>query len=152
MSALVSIRQASVVDAAKVQDGGLHVVNVNRVFGDVPGVVIGCAVDRARLHSAAGEPPTVRPAEVVAAARIDGVTLAEGSAAEFAPPDNEGIVKHSALLEVAHQRGGWPFGVLALLFELCVEVAVLVPAGMHELHKSDAAFEQAAGDQAVVGK
>ena len=43
-------------------------------------------------------------------------------------------------------------GVLALDFELGVEIAVLVPAAVHELDEAGAAFEQAAGDQAVVGE
>ena len=56
LAALVAVGHALVVDAAKVQDGGLVVVHMDRVAGDVPGEVIGGAVDMAALHAAAGHP------------------------------------------------------------------------------------------------
>ena len=40
---------------------------------------------------------------------------------------------------------------MALLFQLGEEIAVLVPATVHELDKTDAPFQQSPGDQAIVG-
>ena len=81
---------------------------------------------------------------------LAGFALAERGAAELAAPDDQRVVEHPALLQVAHQRRRRTFRVLALLLELGEEVAVLVPAGVHQLHEPDAPFEQPAGDQAVV--
>ena len=120
--------------------------------GDVPGEVVGRAVDRARLDAAAGEPPAVGLAEVIAALGIGGIALAERRAAEFAAPDDERVVEHAALLQILHERRRRAFGVVALLLELREQVAVLVPAGVHQLHEADAALQQPAGDQAVVGE
>ena len=115
-------------------------------------IVVGRAVDVARLHAAAGQPPGKRLAEVVAALGVGRVALAERRAAELAAPDDERVVEQSALLEILHQRGRRGVGVPALLRELREEIAVLVPAGVHELHEPHAALEQPPGDQAVVGE
>jgi hypothetical protein len=41
LAALVAEGEAGVVDAAEVQERSLHVVDVDRVLGDVPGEVVG---------------------------------------------------------------------------------------------------------------
>ena len=45
-----------VVDPHTVQDGGVHVVDMHRVFDDVVAVLIGCAVDAAAFDAAASHP------------------------------------------------------------------------------------------------
>ena len=147
---LVAESEAFVVDAAKVKDRRLHVVDVDRVLRDVPAVLVGLAVHVTGLDAAAGEPPRVGPAEVVTAARLLRVTLAERGPAELAAPDHERVFEHAALLEVADERGRGPLGVDALLFELREQVVVLVPTRVHELHEAHPVLEQPAGDQAVV--
>ena len=52
LAALVAVGQRFVIDAAEVQDGGLHVVDVDGVLRQVPGEVVGLAKGRAALHSA----------------------------------------------------------------------------------------------------
>ena len=53
---LVLVGQAFVVDAQKVEDGGVEVVDVDAVGGDAVAERVGCAVGRARLDPAAGRP------------------------------------------------------------------------------------------------
>ena len=152
LASLISVSEPGVVDTAEVKDRRLHVVYVNRVGGDVPCEIVGRAVNGAGLDSTSGEPPAIRLAEVVTSLGIGGIPLAEGSAAELSSPNNERVVEHAPFLEVAHQGGRWAFGVLALLFELGEKVAVLIPTGMHQLHKPYTALKQPPGDQAVVGE
>ena len=57
-----------------------------------------------------------------------------------------------ALLQVLDQRRRGLVGVAALDVELGGQVAVLVPAGVHDLHEPHAALDQPAGHQAVVGE
>lgn len=59
-------------------------MHMHRVFGDVPAVVVGGAVDAAGFDAAACEPPGKGAAEVVATGvGAAGAALAEGGAAEF---------------------------------------------------------------------
>ena len=125
---------------------------MDRVGGDVPGEVVGRPVDMATADATAGEPPRISPAEVIASLRIGRIPLAEGRATELPPPGDERVVEEPALLEVEDQRRRRPLGVTALLLELREEVAVLIPAGVHELHEPGASFEESACDQAVGGE
>src|SRR4029434_1087838 len=100
---------------------------------DVPGVVVGRPINRARFDPTPREPPAVSLAEVVPTLGVGGVALAERGAPELAAPDDERVVEHPALLEVAHQCRRGTLRVLALLLELGEEVPVLVPARVHQL-------------------
>ena len=116
LAALVAEGEPSMVDTAEVEDCGLHVVHVDAVRGDIPGEVVGGAVDVPPFHPPASEPPAEGFAEVVAADRVFGVTLAEGRAPEFASPDDERVVEHSSVFKVLDERGGGGVGVFALHF------------------------------------
>ena len=80
------------------------------------------------------------------------IALEEGSSAEFTAPDDEGVFEEAAHFQIFDQRGGGAVGVGALDFELGVEVAVLIPTGVHELDEFHTALGESAGHQAVVGE
>ena len=120
------------------------------VARDVPAEVVGRAVHMPAAHAAACHPHRVRAAEVIAAGRRLARTLAERRAAEFAAPDHKRLVEKPALLEVAHERRARLIGVAALDGEMRMQVSVLVPARVHQLHEADAALGEPPRDQAVV--
>src|SRR5262249_2501047 len=97
LAALVAESQLRVVDPAEVQDRRLHVVNVDGVGRDVPGVVVGRPVNCARFDAAPREPPTVRLAEVVPTLGIGGGPLPARGAAALAAPDDPRVVPHPPL-------------------------------------------------------
>ena len=99
---------------------------------------------------AAGHPEGEASGVVVATVGgIGHAALAVDGAAEFAAPDDEGLVEQAALLEIGHERGGGLIGVSALLAEVVGQVVVVVPAHVVELHETDAALDHAACEQAV---
>ena len=67
VEALELVGQAAVVDAEAVEDGGVQVVDVDRVANDVVAEVVGLAVGPARLDAAAGHPDGEALGVVVAA-------------------------------------------------------------------------------------
>ena len=75
------------------------------------------------------------------------------SAAGFASPNDEGVVKHFAFLEIVDERAAGLVDVLADFFEVAVEVlagaAGAVPVGVVKLHEAGARFDEAAGKKAV---
>jgi hypothetical protein len=152
LAALIAERQACMIDPAEMQHGGLHVMDVDRVGNDVPGEVVGLAINGSRFDAAAGHPPAVSAAEMIAAFGICRITLPERCATELAAPDDERIIQHAAFLQVLHECRGWTFGIDTLLFKLSEQIAVLIPAGMHQLHKANSTFQQASSNQAVVGE
>ena len=136
LTALVAERQPCVIDAAQMQDGRLHVVNMDRIFSDVPAELIGRPVDDARLHAATCHPPTERLAEVIASSGLGRVALSEGRATKFATPNDERVVEHSTFLQILDQCRRWCLRIDALFFELGEQIVVLVPTGVHQLHES----------------
>src|SRR4051812_32421022 len=134
------------------QQGGVEIVNADRIGRDVVAEIIRRTVSDSRLHAAAGEPHREAPRMMVAAIVIGPeIALAIHSAAEFTAPDDKRFVQKAALLEVLDESGRGLVGFSGALTELTGKPIVRVPPAMKELHKSNAAFAQAASDQHIVG-
>src|SRR3954471_3561307 len=111
------------------QGGGLEVMDVDRVAGDVVAVVVGFAVGEAGLDAAAGHPEGEAAAVVVAAVVVLGEgPLGVDGAAEFASPDDQRLVQQAAVPQVLDEGGGGAVHVAALAADLAGEATVLVPA------------------------
>ena len=153
VTALKFIGQLLVIEAEEVEDGGLEVVDVDAVFDDVEADFIAFAVADAGFDAPAGHPEGVGVGVVVAApfGTVGEVALDERGASEFTHPDDEGVVEETAVFEIGDQGGRCLIGGAALVVELGGEGAVLIPAGVHELDKAGAAFDEATGEEAVSG-
>ena len=51
-----------------------------------------------------------------------------------------------------NQRGRRLIGDVAILLQIAFEIGVMVPTGVHQHHETNAAFDHAAGQQAVGGE
>ena len=91
MAALKTVGKASVIDATQVQNGGLHIVNVDRVFSNIPTVIVGRTVDRALLNAPACHPPTEGAAKMIATIRLGGISLSERRAAKLGTPYDQRV-------------------------------------------------------------
>ena len=90
---------------------------------------------------------------VIAAKVVRGHrALAVVRTAEFAAPDDEGVVEHTAGLEVGDERGGGLIGLLTLAFDTAGEAAVVVPVLMIQLDEFHAAFGEPPGEETVGGE
>ena len=89
-SALVLVREPFVVDAQQVEQGGVEVVDVDAVLGDLPSELVAAAVQVAAFDAGAGEKDregarVMVPTVVIFCQR----SLAVDRASEFADPDDE---------------------------------------------------------------
>src|SRR2546426_2711310 len=140
VAALEAVGETGVVDPHLVEDGGVQVVDVDRILHDVVAVVIGLAVADPALDPSAGEPHGEAAAMVVAAVVVLGERpLAVDAPAELAAPDHQSLVEEASLLQVLDQGRRGPVHVPALPADLAGEVPVLVPAAVEELDEADAA-------------
>ena len=95
-----------VIDAEEVEEGGVEVVNADGILCNVVGVVVGFADGLTGFNAAAGEPHGEAAGVVVATEALwREVALAVNGASEFAAPDDEGVLKQAALLEVFDESG-----------------------------------------------
>ena len=81
-----------------------------------------------------------------------GCPLNHRGPAEFAAPDDQRVFEHAALLQVLNEPGACLVGVLAVHPQVLHELVVLVPGLVVELHEPDAALDEPAGEDAVVGE
>ena len=102
VDAVVAERQAGVIDAQQVKDGGVQVVAVRDVFDGLVRPFVARAVGHAPLDAAAGQPGGEGERVVVAALGA----LAARHAAELGGPDDDRVVEQAAALEVLDQGGG----------------------------------------------
>ena len=77
------------VDTHEVQDGGVQVVHMHGILGDVVAEVVGLAVRGARLHAAARHPHGEATRVVITAGfRAVPLALARDAPSELAAPDD----------------------------------------------------------------
>ena len=56
VSSLITVGEFFMVDAEEVEDGGIEIVDVDRVLGDVVAPIVGLTVCDAAFYSTAGHP------------------------------------------------------------------------------------------------
>src|SRR6185436_2483059 len=96
--------QGFVVEAEEMEDGGVEVVDGEDVFHGLASEFVGDAVAESTPHAGTGEPAGKAVGIVITTLRA---FLKHRHATEFSTPDDEGVLKQTALLEVAHEGGGW---------------------------------------------
>ena len=153
VEALEFVGEATVIDAEEVEDGGVHVADVDGVLSDVVGEVVGFSVNRAPLDAASGHPDGETAGMVIASVVGAAETsLTVDGATEFSAPDDEGVVEQAAVLEVLDEGVAGLVDVAGLQGEISGEVSVLIPTAMENLGEADSALGEAAGEETVVGR
>ena len=125
IKALVLHGEPFVVQAEAVEDGGLEVVDMDGIAGNVVAQLVCLADDVPRLHAPARQPHGERKRMMIAALlarRVAATHLVHGCSAKFTTPDHQGIVEKAALFQVQHQCGRSAISHVAVLFQLCIQV------------------------------
>ena len=78
--------------------------------------------------------------------------FAQRRAAELAGPDHQRFVEQPALLQILDQRGDRLVGHLGVEGQLDVEIRVMVPRGVNDVHEPHAALDHPPRQQAVGGE
>ena len=107
LKALEVVGEPLVVDAEQVQERGLEVSDVHRVFNNVVGELVGFAMDDAALDAAARH-PEAEAARVMVAAVVGRSELALGvdRSPELAAPEDEGVFEEASLFEILDEGKG----------------------------------------------
>ena len=154
VSSLESVGQFLVVEAEQVQQRGVQVVDVDRIFHRPKAELVGLAIDLPRFEAAAGKPHREGIDVVIAAGVLPH--FPHRRAAELATPDHDRVVEQSALFQVTDRARRWGWSIVkAFCGQVCFQCfgwsAVVIPVGVVELHEPHAAFDQPPGQQAVAG-
>src|SRR5271169_4470549 len=124
--------------------------NVAVGIHDVVAVLVRAAMHRPGFDAAARHPDGETAGMMVAPVIVLGeFALRIAGAAEFAAPDDEGVVEHAALLEVLDERGAGLVRFPRLDLYPGGQVIVLVPALVIKLNEPNATLGQAACQEAI---
>src|SRR5687767_8581284 len=130
---------------------GLKIVRVDRVFGDIVAKLVGASIREPRLDAAAGEPHGKAAGMMIAAeVVVRERALAVSRTPEFAAPNDQRVVQQTALLKIHHEGGGALVGFSAALREDFRQVLMLVPIAVIQLDEPHATLRQPAGEQTIV--
>src|SRR5260221_4021384 len=152
-SALVFVNKLLMVIAKQVQDSGLKIMNMNRIFDNIISQFICLPIDDSRFDPTACHPYTKAAWMVIAAITIRlKFTLAIIRASEFATPDHQRFIQHTTVLQILYQ------GSRSLIDTFCKvtgpigQILVRIPAHMIKLNESNASFGNASCQNAVRSK
>ena len=151
IAARVTISELFVVDAKQVQDGGVNVMDMHFIHGCLESKFIALSVGGATTCSTSCEEHAKAMGVVVTSVAI----FTHRCAAKFASPNNERIIEHSPLFQIADERGDGAVNVRRELPCGGVVVRVGIPrlsVAIIDLHESDASFDESSCHQTPVGK
>ena len=101
------------------EHGRVEIANVDGVFGDIEGEIVGFAIGLTALDATARHPHREATRVVIPAVVFPRKTaLAVDGAAEFATPDNKGAVEHTALLEILDEGPSGLINIFTLVLDV----------------------------------
>ena len=117
------------IEAKEMEQGGVKVMHVNRVLGDVESEIVGFTMDMPRFEAATGHPEAEASIMMIAAIVA---ALYHWGATELAAPDYDGVIKQASLFEVSHQGGAGFVGIERVLLQPFHKIRVLIPCFMKQ--------------------
>ena len=142
-----------VIDSHAMEDGGVEIIDMDRIFGDVVAEFVGGSEFDSPSDATAGHPHRKTLRVVIAAVVGFGEsTLAVNGPSEFPSPNDECRVEESPLLKVLDQGSRGLVDIPALRGQVSCDIPVLIPTSVEDLHGSDPAFNHPTGEQSAGGK
>lgn len=138
------------IESEEMEEGGVEVAEVDLAFDALGTGIAGATMGEAGFDPATGQPKGegagVVPGLIFAIAR------GETGAAELTAPDNEGILKQTALIEVVEQGSDRCIGGGAVGMEVAAVVGMLVPAAVIELDEAHPCLAESSCQQALAAE
>ena len=151
LSTLEAVGELQVIQAEKLKDGSLDIMNVEPIFRGAEAELVGGAHGDPGFGAAAGEPHGVGVDVMVPANAFSA--FPHGRAAEFSTPYDQRRIEKASRFQVGDESSLTAIHIAADVFEVPTQsftgTAVMVPARVVKLHEADAALDQPAGQEAV---
>ncbi len=92
----MTVGEPFVIDAQDMENGGMQVVDVDGILGDVVAIIVGSAIGDAFFDAGAGKPVGKTARMMVPAKAAGEIALREAGPAELAPPDHQRVFEKAA--------------------------------------------------------
>src|SRR5215203_1902129 len=130
--------QPQVVDPETVQQGSLQIVNMDWVLHDVVAEIIRLAVRLAGLDAASRHPRRKAARMMIAAVIVFGEpALTVHRTPKFTAPDHQRVIEHSALFQIADERGRRLIRFHASLRQTFRKLSVMIPIAVVKLNETN---------------
>ena len=139
--------EAEMIDAEEMEERGLQVMHMDRVFHRAVPEFVGGTVGHAAPDSAAGEEKR-EPEDMM----VPAGPLSHGGAPELAAPDDEGVLEEAGLFEILEESCSGLVGFLGGGLHPVLKPPMVIPAPVIELDHSDPALGKAPSQQTVRGE
>ena len=151
VATLKAVSEFRVVHAEEMQNGGMEIVDGNGVPIYIPGKIISRAIHLTSLDATASHPKAEGARVVVSTGDrlVAGSIFPKRCSTEFAAPDDKRGVQQTALFEVFQQGSDRLVDHLTVMRELGVQIAVMIPGGMDDIHKAHTALDHPARLEAM---
>jgi hypothetical protein len=116
VSPAIAIGQLGVIEAAQMQNRGMQIVRMHRIFDRLESKVICGAVYHSAFDTATSEQHAETVAIVMPAilqSSRSAIDLYPRTPAELASDDHKGVLKHSTIFQIAQKRGNRLIGFLS---------------------------------------
>src|ERR1041385_2354993 len=144
-------RQEAMINPQAMQDSGVDVADVDRVFHNVVTEIVRFAMHHTALNAAARHPHRETTRMVVAPIIIFGKSaLAIHGSAKFAAPDNQRFIQHAAAFEVFDKSHAGVVHIAALQGQIPGQIAVMVPFAMENFDATHSPLRKPPGKQRAV--
>jgi len=104
VASLEAIGELEVIESEEVEQGGMEIIDVDGVLGDIPSDLVGLTDDLAPLDTASREENSEGEGVVIATGvvifGIGAAIFPKRSSTEFSGEDDEGRIEEAALFEV----------------------------------------------------
>ena len=139
------------LDAELVEQGGVKVVDVYRVFVDAPADFVCFSVDLSALDATAGHEHGEGKRMVVTPCvhLVATAVLPKWSPAKLSSPNHERLVEQTALFQVLDQRRHRLIGHGGVVGKFVVEVTVVIPWDHHSNLDNELSYNATMADQPV---
>jgi hypothetical protein len=139
--------QPLVIDAQEMEQGGVEIMHVNLVHRGTEAVIVRRSV-RETAPDAASRHPDCETIRVMISSV--GTALSRRGPAEFAAPDDEGVLEHAQGFEIGKQTGDWFVDFGGIAFVITGEVLMLIPLKrMIHLDEPDTLLSEAPRQEAL---
>ena len=152
VSSLEAVGELGVVEAQEVQNRSLNVVDVDAILDGGEAELVGQADRLAPFDARAGHPHGEGIDVVIAADLASRAVFAHGRATKLTTPDDEGVVEQAALLEILNERGTRLVDFTAYLLQGILQIGVVIPIRVIQLHEPNPPLDEATCQQAVSGE
>ena len=149
-ASLMSVSQTFMIDSEQMQNRSLKIMDMHTILGNVVTMIVRFSVTESWFDSTTSHPDGITTGMMIASKLVSSQPpLTIICPSKFARPDNQCVLKHSALFQIFDQCCGSLICFSTLVAESSWQAAMLIPTRMIKLNEPNTTFSKTSGQQTI---